>query len=150
RVPLQYLTGWAALGGITVSVGPGVFIPRPETELLLEWGIGLLKGRDQPVVVDLCSGSGALALAVAHAKPDSVVYAVGVDPNALSRQITTATTAIHITWRQAAHAKVDTDQERKSFMQRYHPVRSSFAAKTTYNPPHPPLPVKRPHPAESG
>lgn len=84
RVPLQHLTGWAALGDITVSVGPGVFIPRPETELLLEWGLQLLKGREYPVVVDLCTGSGALALAVAHARPDAVVYAVDNDPNALA------------------------------------------------------------------
>jgi len=84
RVPLQYLTGWAALGGITVAVGPGVFIPRPETELLLEWGLALLRGRAQPVAVDLCTGSGALALAVAQARPDAVVYAVDADVHALA------------------------------------------------------------------
>ncbi|MFF5987908.1 peptide chain release factor N(5)-glutamine methyltransferase [Prauserella flavalba] len=84
RVPLQHLTGWAALGDITVSVGTGVFVPRPETELLLEWGVKLLKGREYPVVVDLCTGSGALALAVAHARPDAVVYAVDNDTNALA------------------------------------------------------------------
>jgi release factor glutamine methyltransferase len=84
RVPLQHLTGWAALGHITVDVGAGVFIPRPETELLLEWGLKLLRGRQYPVVVDLCTGSGALALAVAHAMPEAVVYAVDVDPQALA------------------------------------------------------------------
>ncbi|HKS43716.1 MAG TPA: peptide chain release factor N(5)-glutamine methyltransferase [Amycolatopsis sp.] len=84
RVPLQHLTGWAALGGITVGVGPGVFVPRPETELLLEWGLELLRGREYPVVVDLCAGSGALALAVANARPDAVVYAVDNDPHALA------------------------------------------------------------------
>ncbi|WP_158893085.1 peptide chain release factor N(5)-glutamine methyltransferase [Amycolatopsis anabasis] len=84
RVPLQHLTGWAALGEITVDVGPGVFVPRPETELLLDWGLGVLKGREYPIVVDLCTGSGALALAVAHARPDAVVYAVDVDPQALA------------------------------------------------------------------
>ncbi|KMS77722.1 modification methylase HemK, partial [Streptomyces regensis] len=84
RVPLQHLTGWAALGDITVNVGAGVFVPRPETELLLEWGLKLLKGREYPVVVDLCTGSGALALAVAHARPDAVVYAVDNDATALA------------------------------------------------------------------
>ncbi|QWF82516.1 Release factor glutamine methyltransferase [Amycolatopsis sp. CA-230715] len=84
RVPLQHLTGWAAMGGITLDVGPGVFVPRPETELLLEWGLKLLRGREYPVVVDLCTGSGALALAVAHAKPDAVVYAVDIDSQALA------------------------------------------------------------------
>jgi release factor glutamine methyltransferase len=84
RVPLQHLTGWAALGHITVDVGAGVFIPRPETELLLEWGLELLRGREYPVVVDLCTGSGALALAMAHEVPDAVVYAVDIDPHALA------------------------------------------------------------------
>ncbi|MCU1683242.1 MAG: hemK [Amycolatopsis sp.] len=84
RVPLQYLTGWAALGHITVDVGAGVFVPRPETELLLEWGVKLLRGREYPVVVDLCTGSGALALAIAHDLPNAVVYAVDIDPQALA------------------------------------------------------------------
>jgi release factor glutamine methyltransferase len=84
RVPLQYLTGWAALGHITVDVGAGVFVPRPETELLLEWGVKLLRGREYPVVVDLCTGSGALALAIAHDVPHAVVYAVDIDPQALA------------------------------------------------------------------
>ncbi|MBB4688809.1 peptide chain release factor N(5)-glutamine methyltransferase [Amycolatopsis jiangsuensis] len=84
RIPLQHLTGWAALGNVTVNVGSGVFVPRPETELLLEWGVKFLQGREYPVVVDLCTGSGALALAVAHDRPDAVVYAVDVDPQALA------------------------------------------------------------------
>ncbi|OZM73826.1 protein-(glutamine-N5) methyltransferase, release factor-specific [Amycolatopsis antarctica] len=84
RVPLQYLTGWSAMGEITVAVGSGVFVPRPETELLLEWGLGVLAGRTHPVVVDLCTGSGALALAVANAVPDAIVYAVDVDATALA------------------------------------------------------------------
>ena len=84
RIPLQHLTGWAALGDVTVHVGAGVFVPRPETELLLEWGLKFLGGREYPVVVDLCTGSGALALAVSHARPDAVVYAVDIDPQALA------------------------------------------------------------------
>ncbi len=83
RVPLQYLLGHAAMGGITVEVGAGVFVPRPETELLLDWGLRLIAERRYPVVVDLCTGSGALALAAAHARPDAVVYALDNDPDAL-------------------------------------------------------------------
>ncbi|MGH4008839.1 MAG: N5-glutamine methyltransferase family protein, partial [Pseudonocardiaceae bacterium] len=71
RVPLQHLTGTASLGAVEVAVGPGVFIPRPETEVLLAWGLAALEGMVRPVVVDLCTGSGALALAVAHARPDA-------------------------------------------------------------------------------
>jgi release factor glutamine methyltransferase len=84
RVPLQHLTGTAALGAIEVAVGPGVFIPRPETEVLLAWGLAALEGVQRPVVVDLCAGSGALALAVAHARPDAQVHAVELQPAALS------------------------------------------------------------------
>jgi release factor glutamine methyltransferase len=84
HVPLQHLTGWAAMGDITVGVGPGVFVPRPETELLLEWGLARLAGVTDPVVVDLCTGSGALALAVANARPDATVHAVECDPVALA------------------------------------------------------------------
>jgi len=84
RVPLQHLTGTAAMGGITVEVGAGVFVPRPETELLLERSLGGTAGVPGPLVVDLCTGSGVLALAFAHARPDATVYAADVDPVALS------------------------------------------------------------------
>lgn len=84
RVPLQHLTGTAAMGAIEVAVGPGVFIPRPETEVLLAWGLAALEGVAQPLVIDLCTGSGALALALAHARPDAHVHAVECDPVALS------------------------------------------------------------------
>ncbi|HEX8759183.1 MAG TPA: peptide chain release factor N(5)-glutamine methyltransferase [Pseudonocardiaceae bacterium] len=84
RVPLQHLTGTAALGAIEVAVGPGVFIPRPETEVLLAWGLAALENVPRPLVVDLCTGSGALALAVAHARPDAQVHALEFQPAALS------------------------------------------------------------------
>lgn len=84
RVPLQHLTGSAALGEIEVAVGPGVFVPRPETELLLVWGLSVLTEVTCPLVVDLCTGSAALALAVARARPDAEVHAVEKDPVALS------------------------------------------------------------------
>jgi release factor glutamine methyltransferase len=84
RVPLQHLTGTAALGAIEVAVGPGVFIPRPETEVLLAWGLAALENVQRPLVVDLCTGSGALALAVAQARPDAQVHAVELQPAALS------------------------------------------------------------------
>lgn len=84
RVPLQHLTGTAAMGAIEVAVGAGVFIPRPETEALLAWGLTALEDVQWPLVVDLCTGSGALALAVAHARPDAQVHAVELQPAALS------------------------------------------------------------------
>jgi release factor glutamine methyltransferase len=83
RVPLQYLLGSAPMGPIDVAVGPGVFVPRLETELLLEWGLRALTGLVEPVVVDLCTGSGALAASVAASRPDAQVHAVEIDPDAL-------------------------------------------------------------------
>lgn len=76
RVPLQHLTGSAHFGGVELSVGPGVFVPRPETEVLLGLALEALAGLDRPTVVDLCTGSGAIALGVAHARPDARVGAV--------------------------------------------------------------------------
>ena len=76
RVPLQHLTGTAAFGPLTLSVGPGVFIPRPETEAMLEWAVAQALPA-KPVVVDVCAGSGALALALARHWPGARV--IGLD-----------------------------------------------------------------------
>ncbi|WP_054815915.1 peptide chain release factor N(5)-glutamine methyltransferase [Nocardia arizonensis] len=87
RIPLQHLTGVAAMGEIDLAVGPGVFVPRPETELLFAWALAFLETLPhdhRPIVVDLCTGSGALALAIAHARPDAEVHAVEVDADALA------------------------------------------------------------------
>lgn len=84
REPLQHILGTAVLGPVTVAIGPGVFTPRPETELLLEWGLRAIDGLAEPVVVDLCTGSAALALALAACRPDAAVHAVEAEPSALS------------------------------------------------------------------
>lgn len=79
RTPLQYLLGRAVSGRLDLAVGPGVFIPRPETELLVDWTLSALPtpgSGPAPVVVDLCAGSGTLALEIAHARPDARVHAV--------------------------------------------------------------------------
>ncbi len=79
RVPLQHLTGTAPFRHLELAVGPGVFVPRPETELLVDAMLPEHAG----VVVDLCSGSGALALAIAQEVPGATVYAVECAPEAL-------------------------------------------------------------------
>jgi release factor glutamine methyltransferase len=81
RVPLQHLLGTAAFRHLELEVGDGVFVPRPETELLAGWGIE----RTAPgaTVVDLCSGTGAIALSVADESPAGRVIAVERSPVAL-------------------------------------------------------------------
>ncbi|WP_235910154.1 peptide chain release factor N(5)-glutamine methyltransferase [Goekera deserti] len=83
RVPLQHLTGTAAFRHLELAVGPGVFVPRPETEQIAGWALEQLAGTDRPRVVDLGSGSGAIALSVAHEHPGAQVTAVERDPEAI-------------------------------------------------------------------
>lgn len=83
REPLQHIIGTAPFYGVDLAVGPGVFIPRPETEILAEWAVRkLIDAPPAPTVVDLGSGTGALAIVVARARPDATVYAVEKSPAA--------------------------------------------------------------------
>lgn len=86
RIPLQHLVASAAFGPVELDVGPGVFVPRPETEALLEWAL-TQPLPSQPLIVDLCTGSGALAIALAHPSTGLTPAAtiIGVDdwPSAL-------------------------------------------------------------------
>ena len=84
REPLQHILGTAVVGDTEVSVGPGVFVPRPETELLVEWAVAAIADVENPVVVDLCSGSAVIALAIARARPDAAVHAVERSAGALA------------------------------------------------------------------
>jgi release factor glutamine methyltransferase len=89
RVPLQHLTGVAHFRRLSLRVGPGVFVPRPETELAVSHVLSALATLSpdlprgaEPVVVDLCTGSGAIALSVRDESPDTRVYAVELSPEA--------------------------------------------------------------------
>jgi release factor glutamine methyltransferase len=81
REPLQHIVGTAPFRTIEVGVGPGVFVPRPETELLVDAVLPVLQPGE--LAVDLCSGSGALALAIAAETQGVGVVAVEADPDAL-------------------------------------------------------------------
>ena len=83
RVPLQHLTGVAGFRHVELAVGPGVFVPRLETELLAGWAIEQASGLEAPVVVDLCTGSGAIARSVVDEVPHARVHAVELDEGAL-------------------------------------------------------------------
>jgi release factor glutamine methyltransferase len=83
RIPLQHITGTAAFASVNLNVGPGVFIPRPETEALFEWAAA----QDlpaAPLIVDLCTGSGALAVALARHTPAARVIGVDISTEALA------------------------------------------------------------------
>jgi len=86
RVPLQHLLGTAAFRHLIVRVGPGVFVPRPETEVVGQAAIDALREwpQDERIAVDLCSGTGILALSLATEIPGVVAHAVEVDPIAAS------------------------------------------------------------------
>ncbi|MFC6153775.1 peptide chain release factor N(5)-glutamine methyltransferase [Nocardioides yefusunii] len=89
RVPLQHLTGSQAFRMVELEVGPGVFVPRPETELLAGWAIeqlhvAIAAGVESPVVVDLCTGSGAIAKALADEVPQARVHAVELSEDAFA------------------------------------------------------------------
>ena len=84
REPLQHITGSAGFRYVDLVVGPGTFVPRPETELLAGWAIDSARAVTDraPVVVDLCTGSGAIARSVVDEVPHATVHAVELDPGA--------------------------------------------------------------------
>ena len=86
REPLQHITGQAYFRYLELDVGPGVFVPRPETEVMTGWAIDRLRAMNvaAPVVVDLGTGSGAIALSVAQEVPRATVHALEGDPLARS------------------------------------------------------------------
>jgi len=81
RIPLQHITGTAPFRRIELNVGPGVFVPRPESELVAEAAIRFLRECQNPIAVDLCSGSGAIALSLALEVPGAKVIGVEVSPD---------------------------------------------------------------------
>jgi release factor glutamine methyltransferase len=85
RVPLQHLTGSVGFRHLALEVGPGVFVPRPETESVVQWAIDAAarEGWREPLCVDLCTGSGSIALALANELAGARVHAVEQDEQAL-------------------------------------------------------------------
>jgi len=86
RVPLQHLTGSVGFRYIELEVGPGVFVPRPETESVVQWAVDAVRaeGWTAPLCVDLCTGSGTMAFAIANEVPRAIVHAVERDEGALT------------------------------------------------------------------
>jgi release factor glutamine methyltransferase len=83
RIPLQYLTGSVEFGGLEFGVRQGVFIPRPETEVLLLEARRVVEGFESPVVLDACTGCGVLAVGLAVAQTHAIVHATDVSACAI-------------------------------------------------------------------
>jgi release factor glutamine methyltransferase len=81
--PLQHLTGEQSFRRIVVEVRPGVFVPRPETEILVEAALERLGPAEDPVIVDVGTGTGAIALSIADERPDARVFATDTSPEAI-------------------------------------------------------------------
>lgn len=81
--PLQYILGKWDFYDLTFSVGEGVLIPRPETEMLVDFALEKLNNTENPVIYDLCSGSGCIGLTIAKHRPDAEVYLLEKERNAL-------------------------------------------------------------------
>ena len=84
REPLQHITGLAPFRHLELEVGPGVFIPRPETEQLVDLAKQKIAAIQNPVIVDLCSGSGAISIALNTEVAGSIVYSVELSKDAFS------------------------------------------------------------------
>jgi release factor glutamine methyltransferase len=115
REPLQHITGSAFFRYLELRVGPGVFVPRPETESVVGWAIDALRDMDvaEPLVVDLCTGSAAIALAIAQEVPRSRVYAVELSEDALvwaRRNIEASPDAARVTLLQGDATRAFADQ----------------------------------------
>ena len=84
REPVQYLLGEQYFYGLRFQVSPAVLIPRQETEELCEWGLSFVKRLPSPKVLDLCTGSGAIAVTMAHHCPQAQVTASDLSADALA------------------------------------------------------------------
>ena len=82
--PLQHMTGEQGFRRLTIGVRPGVFVPRPETEVLVQAALEGLSETKTPAVVDVATGSGAVALAIKDERPDATVYAIDLSPEAVA------------------------------------------------------------------
>jgi len=83
-MPLQYVTGEMPFRHLIIHVEPGVFIPRPETEVLVDVALEAIRGLPRPIVIDLCTGSGCVAASIAAESPEARVWAVDQSASAVA------------------------------------------------------------------
>jgi release factor glutamine methyltransferase len=88
--PLQYLTGEQQFLDLVLGVAPGVFVPRPETEVLVDRALEVIRGSDAPVVADVGTGTGAVALAIKSRRPEAALYATDTSEEAVAVAVANA------------------------------------------------------------
>ena len=110
--PLAYLVGEKEFFGLPLKVDARVLVPRPETETLVEWALEVIAGIQSPRVIDLGTGSGAIALAIKKARPDAVVEAVDQSPGALEVAAANAKAlSLEVAFRQSSWLAGTTERE---------------------------------------
>ena len=112
REPLQHLLGTAGFRYLELQVGPGVFVPRPETEVVVDAVLAEIKSAESPLVVDLCAGPGTIGLSVAHEHAGAVVHLVEREPEAfgwLQRNRPEGNPRVHLHLADAADALPELD-----------------------------------------
>lgn len=82
--PLEHVVGWAGFAGLRIAVAPGVFVPRRRTELMARRAVALLADRPDRLLLELCCGAGAVAAVVQRTWPDTALFAVDLDPIAVT------------------------------------------------------------------
>jgi release factor glutamine methyltransferase len=123
--PLQHLTGEQAFRRIVLEVRPGVFVPRPETEILVDLGLRAVRDTEAPVVVDVGVGSGAVALAVKDERPDAKVLATDLSPE-----------AVELTLANAARLGLDVDVHEGDLLEPLPPELRGWVDLVLSNPPY--------------
>jgi release factor glutamine methyltransferase len=99
-VPLAYLLGEREFFGLSLKVTPAVLVPRPDTETLVDWALDLLRAQPQPKAIDLGTGSGAIALALANNLPNATVWGTDISGDALAvAKANGARLALAVQWR---------------------------------------------------
>ena len=131
REPLQYIVGHAPFRYLDLKVGEGVFIPRPETETVVQAALDWLSSRRiaRPRVVDLCAGSGAIGLSVVTEVPDSQVWAVELSDAALAWTRRNAETILASCWSEESGENLPTS--RIGQQHRYHLLHADATAPGT-------------------
>jgi len=82
--PLEHLLGWVEFAGLRLVIGPGVFVPRRRSAVIVEQALARIRRDRQPMIVDLCCGSGALGAAMKAALPQAELYASDLSPDAVA------------------------------------------------------------------